>query len=193
MVSEAFGRGKDQKTVRRWGQVLGTDRWGVQRRSHALRSRKRPFTGLFVEPSDGLEPETPSLPLRFRGVMRVHARSSATQFLLQIEPFWCCHMRREASRVSFLMCPFSVRASLLTWATRTCRPLGPGAGWPFSPELSARSSSAPIGCSRGADSRAHSECVSFDPFSVVLSRYRRRSIRVGRRRNPWIAGRGGDR
>jgi pimeloyl-ACP methyl ester carboxylesterase len=36
------------------------------------------------KPSSGLEPETPSLPWRFRGVTRVHARSRATQFALQI-------------------------------------------------------------------------------------------------------------
>jgi hypothetical protein len=32
-------------------------------------------------------------------------------------------MRRETSRVSFLMCPFCVRDSLLTRATPTCRAL----------------------------------------------------------------------
>ncbi len=38
----------------------------------------------FFKPSDGLEPSTPSLPWRFLGVTRVHARSLATRFLLQI-------------------------------------------------------------------------------------------------------------
>jgi hypothetical protein len=61
------------------------------------------------EPSDGLEPSTPSLPWRFRGVTRVHARSLKTHLLLQIGPFSSGAMRREASRVSFLMCPFCVR------------------------------------------------------------------------------------
>jgi hypothetical protein len=61
------------------------------------------------EPSDGLEPSTPSLPWRFRGVTRVHARSPATQFLLQIALLQAVEMRREASRVSFLMCLFCVR------------------------------------------------------------------------------------
>jgi hypothetical protein len=41
--------------------------------------------------------------------MRVHARSRAAQFCLEIHPFYAMGMRREASRVSFLMCPFSVR------------------------------------------------------------------------------------
>jgi hypothetical protein len=62
------------------------------------------------KPSDGLEPSTPSLPWRFRGVTRVHARSRATHFLLQIGLLEAVEMRRETSRVSFLMCPFCVRA-----------------------------------------------------------------------------------
>jgi hypothetical protein len=36
-------------------------------------------------------------------------RSRATQFFLQIEPIQTTRMRREASRVLFLMCPFCVR------------------------------------------------------------------------------------
>jgi hypothetical protein len=65
------------------------------------------------KPSDGLEPSTPSLPWRFRGVTRVHGRSLATHFLLQIELVPRTAMRRETSRVSFLMCPFCVRRMLL--------------------------------------------------------------------------------
>jgi hypothetical protein len=65
-----------------------------------------------IKPSDGLEPSTPSLPWRFRGVTRVHARSLAAQFLLQIELSGRLRMRRETSRVSFLMCPFCVRGLL---------------------------------------------------------------------------------
>ena len=41
---------------------------------------------------------------------RVHARSSATRFLLQIESFEQEGMCRETSRVWFLMCPFCVRS-----------------------------------------------------------------------------------
>ena len=66
--------------------------------------------------SDGLEPSTPSLPWRFRTVTRIHARSSATLFLLQIAVIRRRGMRREASRVSFLMCPFCAR-ELLTRPT----------------------------------------------------------------------------
>ena len=40
-----------------------------------------------MKPSDGLAPSTPSLPWRFSGVTRVHARSLATHILLQIGPF----------------------------------------------------------------------------------------------------------
>jgi hypothetical protein len=72
---------------------------------------KRRFAGTSCKPSDGLEPSTPSLPWRFPGVTRVHARSSATRFLLQIRPFASPRMRRETSRVSFLLCPFCVRVS----------------------------------------------------------------------------------
>ena len=78
------------------------------------------FAGSFAKPSSGLEPLTPSLPWRFWGVTRVHARSLATHFLLQIGLLQAVEMRRETSRVSFLMCPFCVRA-LLTTSTTTPR------------------------------------------------------------------------
>jgi hypothetical protein len=77
-----------------------------------------PFAGLFFKPSDGLEPSTPSSPWRFPGVTRVHARSLATQFLLQIGMVLPPKMRRETSRVSFLMCPFCVRPRFSNQATR---------------------------------------------------------------------------
>ena len=53
----------------------------------------------------------------FRGVTRVHARSFATQFFLQIRLLQSVEMRREASRVSFLMCPFCVRGVVLNLTT----------------------------------------------------------------------------
>jgi hypothetical protein len=52
------------------------------------------------------------------GVTRVRARSLATQFLLQIGLMQAENMRREASRVSFLMCPFCVRPVLPDKATQ---------------------------------------------------------------------------
>jgi hypothetical protein len=76
-----------------------------------------PFAGLLSKPSDGLEPSTPSLPWRFRGGTGGHRRALATHFLLQIPLLQAVEMRREASRVSFLMCPFCVRASLTTVTT----------------------------------------------------------------------------
>jgi len=68
------------------------------------------------KPSDGLEPSTPSLPWKSRRVTRVHVRSSAASFLLQIRLSRRTPMRRAASCVSFLMCPFCVRV-LLTGST----------------------------------------------------------------------------
>ena len=73
------------------------------------RQLERPFCRHFLKPFDGLEPSTPSLPWRFSGVTRDHARSSETQFYLQINNFGWQAVGREASRVSFLMCPFCVR------------------------------------------------------------------------------------
>jgi hypothetical protein len=77
------------------------------------------FAGTLGKPSDGLEPSTPSLPWRFLGVTRVHARSLATHILLQIGLLLPLGMRSKASRVSFLMCPFCVRGSLSVLTTRT--------------------------------------------------------------------------
>src|SRR6266545_5286275 len=56
----------------------------------------------------------------FRGVTRVHARSSATQFLLQFDLIRAPLVCRETSRVSFLMCPFCVRATASVLATHLC-------------------------------------------------------------------------
>jgi hypothetical protein len=94
------------------GTDLGTGRGGSSVGRTRLRQQKRPFAGLLCKPSDGLEPSTPSLPWRFRSVTRVHARSLATHFPLQIGPFAGRLIRRETSRVSFLMCPFCVRVML---------------------------------------------------------------------------------
>src|SRR6266542_4605787 len=57
----------------------------------------------------------PSLPC-FAGVTRVHARSLVTQFPLHMGLVETLEMRRETTRVSFLMCPFCVRP-LLTYRT----------------------------------------------------------------------------
>jgi hypothetical protein len=73
------------------------------------RNAEAPTCRDFAEPSDGLEPSTPSLPWKSRSVTRVHARSLATQSVLQIGMLQAVQMRRETSFVSFLMCPFCVR------------------------------------------------------------------------------------
>jgi hypothetical protein len=90
----------------------------VPARDSRLQSRhtKAPFAGLSEKPSEELEPSTPSLPWN-RGVTRVHARSLATDFRLQIAPLRSVQMRRERSHVSFLMCPFCVRALVPREAT----------------------------------------------------------------------------
>jgi hypothetical protein len=80
-------------------------------------TQKPPVCSNFIKPSDGLEPSTPSLPWRFRGVTRVHERSLAAQFFLEIAPNELSTMRREPSRVSFLMCPFCVRVLMPLEAT----------------------------------------------------------------------------
>jgi hypothetical protein len=87
----------------------------AETRNRRLSSKQKELISRdFVKPSDGLEPSTPSLPSRFRGVMRVHARSLATPFLLQIGSSKASGMRRQASRLSLLMavlCPRSVDAA----------------------------------------------------------------------------------
>jgi len=50
--------------------------------------------------------------------MRVPARAFATRFPLQISLGQALDMCRETSRVSFLMCPFCVRALMPFKATR---------------------------------------------------------------------------
>jgi hypothetical protein len=52
------------------------------------------------------------------GVTRVHMRSRATPFFLQIRLIWPLRICRETSRVSFLTCPFCVRASSSVLATQ---------------------------------------------------------------------------
>jgi hypothetical protein len=87
----------------------------------ALEDRSPAIAGLPSKPSGGLEPPTPSLPWRFRSVTRVHARSLTTRFLLQIGLVGTLKVLREASRVSFLMCPFCVRRLVPDEATKPAR------------------------------------------------------------------------
>ena len=76
-----------------------------------------PVCRYFLKSSNGLEPSTPSLLWKFWGVTRVHARSLATDFLLLIGLLRSVEMRRETTRVSFLMCPFCVRGMLFKVTT----------------------------------------------------------------------------
>src|SRR5206468_2995185 len=69
----------------RWGQILGTGCGTVEGRSYRFEATKKAICWPFVKPSDGLEPSTPSLPWKFGSVTRVHARSLASAFVLQIQ------------------------------------------------------------------------------------------------------------
>ena len=106
MVSDVSVPAKKMPELERWGQVLGTGCGSVETGSYRAKATKKAICWPFLKPSDGLEPSTPSLPWRFERVTRVHARSSATRFLLQIDLLQGLEMRRKTSRVSFLMCPF---------------------------------------------------------------------------------------
>jgi hypothetical protein len=124
-TSQSDAAKHEQTSLRQWIWNLKAPQTAPYHPTLALEQadlkKKAPICGAFAEPSDGLEPSTSSLPWRFRGVTRVHARPSATQFLLQIRPIQAENMRREASRVSFLMCPFCVRGGLLLLTTEAFR------------------------------------------------------------------------
>jgi hypothetical protein len=75
-------------------------------------AKMRPFCRVFLKPSSGLEPETPSLPWRFRGGTRVHGRASAATFLLQIELSGCVADVRAWSFVPELPYPSRTRVLL---------------------------------------------------------------------------------
>jgi hypothetical protein len=65
-----------------------------------------------IEPSDGLEPSTPSLPLRFRGGTGGHRRALAITFLLQIVPSRRVSRARACPLVRGLMYPSRTRGVL---------------------------------------------------------------------------------
>ena len=78
----------------------------------SARIQKTPFCGAFAEPSDGLEPSTPSLPWRFGSVTRVHARSLASMFVLQIGSSARDNNERACPDVLGLAYPSRTRLSL---------------------------------------------------------------------------------
>ena len=84
------------------------------------RKKKHRFAGLLQSPLTDSNRSTPSLPWRFRGVTRVHAITRDT--VSPANPLILAEdVRREASRVSFLMCPFRVRALVSASTTVSCR------------------------------------------------------------------------
>jgi hypothetical protein len=91
-------------------------------------------------------PSDPLPPWRFSGVTRVHPRSLAPQFLLQIGLLQAVEMRRETSRVSFLMCPFCVRAASPN--TATSRSCSDGEVQPRCPDSAPRCYETPLSTSR---------------------------------------------
>jgi hypothetical protein len=98
--------------------------------STRLLKQLRGATRTWAEPSDGLEPSTPSFPWKFGSVTRVHARSSATTFVLQISRWRCAGSVRACPHVLSLMYPPRTRGSLSVLKTQNGRrPLddhGPG-------------------------------------------------------------------
>ena len=76
-----------------------------------LRQQKSPFAGI-LEPSDGLEPSTPSLPWRFPGATGGHGRAFAITFRLQIGSSRRVSRARPCPRVPRLMYPSRTRGSL---------------------------------------------------------------------------------
>jgi hypothetical protein len=73
---------------------------------------RRPFAGLFLEPSDGLEPSTPSLPWRSKGSTGVHGWTSPSTIFLQIDASRCVARARACPRVPRLMYPPRTRGVL---------------------------------------------------------------------------------
>jgi hypothetical protein len=84
-----------------------------------LATKPRPFAGgsSTGEPSDGLEPSTPSLPWRFTGGTGGHGRPLAITFLLEIGPSRRVSCARECPRVPRLMYPSRTRGALSVFKT----------------------------------------------------------------------------
>src|SRR5258705_12898836 len=82
---------------------------------------RAPTCGAFAEPSDGLEPSTPSLPWRFRDVTYVHGRARSAIFSLQIEHSPACRIARPYPRLPSLVYPSRTRAMLSVLATEDAR------------------------------------------------------------------------
>ena len=85
----------------RWTPQLAHRRRSRQRKQRL--SRRKP------EPSDGLEPSTPSLPWTFVGGTGGHGRALAITFLLQIAPSQRVSRARACPPVPRLMYPSRTR------------------------------------------------------------------------------------
>ena len=85
------------------------------------KTTKRPICRVFVKPSDGLEPSTPSLPWRSRGGAGGHRRALAITFLLQIELLPRVDRARACTRVPTLMYPSRTRDALPVLVTENAR------------------------------------------------------------------------
>jgi hypothetical protein len=94
MPREASGQAKWMHGLASWGQVLGTGCGSLENQSYCVSPTKSAICWRFLEPSDGLEPSTPSLPC-------VHDRSRETQFFLQIGLVLTPKMRRETCACRF--------------------------------------------------------------------------------------------
>jgi hypothetical protein len=78
------------------------------------RKQKKLISRNFAEPSDGLEPSTPSLPWGGTGV---HGRASAGTLFLQIKPLSCVSGARACPLVLNLMYLSRTRALLSVFKT----------------------------------------------------------------------------
>ena len=82
-----------------------------------LDDRNPAFARLLSKPSDGLEPETPSLPWRFSGGTGVHNWAFTITFFLQIGTSRCALSARSCPRVPKLMYPSRTRGLLSSYKT----------------------------------------------------------------------------
>ncbi len=85
-------------------------------RSHR-RARATEGVSSVLKPSCGLEPQTPSLPWRFRGGTGGHDRTSAITFFLQMGPPTCVADARACPHVHTLMYPSRTRGALTVTKT----------------------------------------------------------------------------
>jgi hypothetical protein len=74
MQWDAFAQAETPELLRCWGPLLGQVEGRSSDARTPLRQQKRAICWPFVKPSDGLEPSTPSLPLRARFACKLVSR-----------------------------------------------------------------------------------------------------------------------